>query len=113
MHACELHSAVSPAQSLGLDVRDDANFFKMGPDGHVLTFPIAHGTKLNVVAFRTTSDNWDYDRNTKPSSREAALRDFAGFGKAVTRIIELTEEEPTVVCPNPLSSVFCPSQSQT
>ncbi|KEZ46252.1 Salicylate hydroxylase [Scedosporium apiospermum] len=68
----------------------------MGPDGHVLTFPIAHGTKLNVVAFRTTSDNWDYDRNTKPSSREAALRDFAGFGKAVTRIIELTEEEPTV-----------------
>lgn len=86
---------------------------KMGPDGHVLTFPIAHGTKLNVVAFRTTSKNWDYDRNTKPSSREAALRDFAGFGKAVTRIIELTEEEPTVVCPDALSSTLFHLKPQT
>lgn len=69
----------------------------MGPDGHVLTFPVAHGTKLNVVAFRTTSDKWDSDKNTRSATREEALRDFAGFGRAVTNILRLTEEEPTVV----------------
>ncbi|MBE3044680.1 hypothetical protein IMZ48_19385 [Candidatus Bathyarchaeota archaeon] len=70
---------------------------QMGQDGHVLTFPVAHGTKLNVVAFHTSPDSWNSDYNTKPSSREDALRDFAGFGKAVTNILKLTEEEPTMV----------------
>ena len=70
---------------------------KMGKDGHVLTFPVSHGAKLNVVAFHTSSDDWDNDGNTKVSSREDALQDFAGFGKAVTSILKLTEEEPTVV----------------
>ena len=72
---------------------------KMGQDGHVLTFPVAHGDKLNIVAFHTTPDDWDSEGNTKLSSREDALRDFAGFGKDVTNILKLTEEEPTVVCP--------------
>lgn len=69
----------------------------MGQDGHVLTFPVSHGAKLNIVAFRTSSEAWDSEGNTKVSSREDALRDFAGFGKAVTSILKLTEEEPTVV----------------
>ena len=70
---------------------------QMGQDGHVLTFPVAHGTKLNVVAFHTSPDDWDSDYNTKLSSRKDALRDFAGFGKAVTNVLKLTEEEPTTV----------------
>ena len=70
----------------------------MGQDGHVLTFPVSHGTKLNVVAFRTSPDQWDGEGTTKPSTREAALRDFAGFGKGVTSILNLTEEEPSMVC---------------
>lgn len=70
---------------------------QMGQDGHVLTFPVAYGAKLNIVAFHTSPDNWDGDKNTKVSSREDALRDFAGFGKPVTNILKLTEEEPTVV----------------
>lgn len=69
----------------------------MGPDGHVLTFPIAHGEKLNIVAFRTTSEPWVGEKNTRPSSREDALRDFKDFGKSVKRMFELTEEEPSVV----------------
>ena len=72
----------------------------MGQDGHVLTFPVAHGTKLNVVAFRTTPDEWDGEGTTKPSTREDALRDFAGFGKGVISILKLTEEEPSMVCPH-------------
>lgn len=77
----------------------------MGQDGHVLTFPVSHGTKLNVVAFRTSPDQWDGEGTTKPSTREAALRDFAGYGKGVTSILNLTEEEPSMVCPSCLLRV--------
>lgn len=31
-----------------------ANGLKIGPNGHVLTFPVNHGQTLNIVAFRTT-----------------------------------------------------------
>lgn len=70
---------------------------QMGQDGHVLTFPVSHGAKLNVVAFRTSSDDWDGEGTTKVATREDALRDFADFGKDVTNILKLTEEEPAVV----------------
>lgn len=70
----------------------------MGKGGHVLTFPVDHGRKLNIVAFRTSPTDWeDYSRTTSFASRQDALKDFAGYGSAVTGLLRLTEEQLKVV----------------
>ena len=70
----------------------------MGPDGHVLTFPVNHGQTLNIVAFRTTSDDWpDFHHLTKPGKREDALRDFSEFGSNVKNLLKLTKPDLDVV----------------
>jgi len=70
----------------------------MGPDGHVLTFPVNHGGILNIVAFRTTSDEWpDAQRLTRPATREDLLRDFEGYGPNVMKLLNLTEPNLDVV----------------
>jgi salicylate hydroxylase len=63
----------------------------MGKDRHVLTFPVNHGETLNLVAFVTTPNDWpDYSKSTLPAKREEAIRDFAGFGPNVMKLLELT-----------------------
>lgn len=70
----------------------------MGPDGHVLTFAVNHGEVLNIVAFRTTKEDWpDYQKLTRPAKREDALRDFGGYGANVVNLLKLTEPELDVV----------------
>ncbi|KAI1623077.1 salicylate hydroxylase [Exophiala viscosa] len=66
----------------------------MGRDGHVLTFPVNHGQTLNIVAFRTTSDDWpDFQHLTKPGKREDVLRDFSEFGSNVKNLLRLTKPD--------------------
>ncbi|KIW64865.1 hypothetical protein PV04_07170 [Phialophora macrospora] len=66
----------------------------MGPDGHVLTFPVNHGKTLNIVAFRTTPDDWpDFNRLTRPAKRDDALRDFAEYGSNVIKLLKLTKPD--------------------
>ena len=70
----------------------------MGPSGHMLTFPINHGQIMNVVAFRTTENDWnDSSRLTKPATRKDALRDFDGFGDNVINLLKLAEPELDIV----------------
>ncbi|KAH6656041.1 hypothetical protein BKA67DRAFT_516187 [Truncatella angustata] len=70
------------------------SYMFMGPDGHVLTFPVNGGKQLNIVAFRTTTDDWpDYEHLTRPAKREDALRDFEGFGHNVISLLKLTNED--------------------
>lgn len=70
----------------------------MGPNGHVLTFPVNHGKTLNIVAFRTTPDDWpDFSRLTRAAKREDALRDFAGYGSNVIGLLNLTKPDLDVV----------------
>ena len=70
----------------------------MGPSGHMLTFPINHGQIMNVVAFRSTEDDWsDTSRLTKSASRQDALRDFDGFGDNVMNVLKLAEPELDIV----------------
>jgi salicylate hydroxylase len=70
----------------------------MGPSGHMLTFPINHGQIMNVVAFRTTQNEWpDSARLTKPATREDALKDFDGYGDNVMNVLKLAEPELDVV----------------
>jgi salicylate hydroxylase len=72
----------------------------MGKDGHVLTFQVNHGEKLNVVAFRTDPNEWsDPTKLTKTAHRQDALDDFKGYNSTVTNLLKLTEETLSVVCP--------------
>jgi hypothetical protein len=76
----------------------------------VLTFPIDHGRKLNIVAFHTSADDWDdYERTTKVVSRQDALRDFAGYGPDVLGLLKLTQEQLNVVCPVASPSRYFPT----
>ncbi|KAK4945730.1 hypothetical protein LTR10_015078 [Elasticomyces elasticus] len=66
----------------------------MGLNGHVLTFAVDHGQILNIVAFRTTTEDWpDYNRLTKPAKRDDALRDFSGYGANVTNLLKLCKPD--------------------
>lgn len=70
----------------------------MGPNNHMLTFPVNQGKTLNIVAFHTTPGEWaDYPRLTRSGTRDEALRDFAGYGPNVTNLLKLTDPELAVV----------------
>ena len=79
---------------------------QMGPGAHVLTFLVQHGAFMNVVAFKTNSDDWpDYERLTRQAKREDALRDFEDFGPSIRALLELSKDDIDCVCsPSP---VFC------
>jgi salicylate hydroxylase len=65
----------------------------LGPNGHVLTFPVNHGKTLNIVAFRTTDKPWqNSDKLTAPAHRDDALKDFAGYSNDVLGLLKLTSE---------------------
>jgi salicylate hydroxylase len=67
----------------------------MGPNGHALTFPVSHGTMLNLVAFKTDDKDWPDDKRlTLPATREEIVRDFRGFGPNVDRLIGMINEKP-------------------
>lgn len=67
----------------------------MGPDRHVLTFPVNHGATLNLVAFVTDKKEWPSDEHlTLPATREEALSDFEDFGPNVQKLIRMTKEKP-------------------
>ncbi|KAI7158470.1 salicylate hydroxylase [Hortaea werneckii] len=77
---------------------DNAKNGKMhlGRDGHVLTFPVDHGSMMNVVAFRTTDKDWEHSKLTVPSQKEHVYEDFKDFGPTVKKIIDMLE--PNLDC---------------
>jgi salicylate hydroxylase len=78
---------------LGEDMAANAKMH-LGPDGHILTFPIDKGETMNVVAFTTTKEGWpDLHKSTRAATKQDALNDFAGWGKNVTHILSLLNED--------------------
>lgn len=78
---------------------DNAKNGKMhlGKDGHILTFPVDHGSTMNVVAFRTNDAEWpDAKRLTLPTKKEHVYEDFKDFGPTVQKIIDMLE--PNLDC---------------
>ncbi|KAI7539341.1 salicylate hydroxylase [Hortaea werneckii] len=75
---------------------DNAKNSKMhlGRDGHVLTFPVNHGSMMNVVA--TTEKDWEHSKLTVPSQKEHVYEDFKDFGPTVKKIIDMLE--PNLDC---------------
>lgn len=64
----------------------------------MLTFNVAGGKTMNIVAFRTDPNDWpDHTRLTKSAKREQALKDFEGWGSDVTELLKLTKPDLDVV----------------
>ncbi|PSR97603.1 putative salicylate hydroxylase [Coniella lustricola] len=67
----------------------------LGPNRHVLTFPVDHGKTLNMVAF-ATNDREDWPSSSKltlPTTKAEALDDFREFGQNVKNIIQLAPDK--------------------
>ncbi|KAH0492024.1 hypothetical protein TgHK011_003421 [Trichoderma gracile] len=63
----------------------------IGKGGHVLTFPVANGRVMNVVAFSTTkSGTWEGEW-IKRMEREDLAADFEGFGEECQKIFSLMQ----------------------
>ncbi|KAE8372513.1 FAD/NAD(P)-binding domain-containing protein [Aspergillus bertholletiae] len=66
----------------------------LGTDAHLLTFPVALGSLLNVVAFVTDSDEWPHtDRMTSKGTKAEVASAFASFGPTARAIIDLLPDE--------------------
>ena len=72
------------------DSKTQTRHMYLGPDAHVLTFPVAGGALLNVVAFVTDAEDWHYeDKLTAPAKKSEALDLFAGLNATVRTIMDL------------------------
>lgn len=75
--------------------RTSTRLMHLGPKAHALTFPVAHGKLLNVVAFVTDPNEWKTEDSklTAPATRDEAIRAFSAFSPAVRTIMELLPEQ--------------------
>ncbi|KAK1983792.1 mannitol 1-phosphate dehydrogenase [Colletotrichum cereale] len=62
-----------------------------GRHGHILTFSVAKGKMMNVVAFRST-DEWKSDEWVKSVKKEDMVRDFEGWGDKSRKIIQMMQK---------------------
>ena len=79
--------------ALGQEKTDTRHMY-LGPDAHALTFPVAGGKLLNVVAFVTDPSSWpDGEKFTLPASKTDAVKAFERFNSTVRAIIDMLPEE--------------------
>ncbi|OBT63386.1 hypothetical protein VE03_07258 [Pseudogymnoascus sp. 23342-1-I1] len=60
----------------------------LGDNGHIITFPVAKGNIMNIVAFHGAEGEWEGPW-VKGDQKEGLERDFAGWGAAPSGIIKL------------------------
>ncbi|GME66424.1 MFS general substrate transporter [Neofusicoccum parvum] len=75
--------------------RTSTRLMHLGPNAHALTFPVALGTLLNVVAFVTDPDDWHAPdgKLTAPATKSEAIHGFATFSPVVRTIMDLLPEQ--------------------
>nr|WOL36627.1 FAD monooxygenase [Pseudogymnoascus verrucosus] len=62
----------------------------VGPNAHILHFPVAGQTLMNFVAFVTDPNDWAFEQTMiAPATRAEVQRDFANFGPTVRDITSL------------------------
>jgi salicylate hydroxylase len=76
---------------LGEDMANTRTMY-LGQNGHIITFPVAHGQIMNVVAFHHDFQNWEDEQLVVPTTRTEAQRDFADWGHNAKAIIELLQD---------------------
>lgn len=77
------------------DEKTSTRLMHLGPGAHALTFPIAGGTMMNVVAFVTDPSPWA-EKDGKfvaAATKNEAIDAFAGFGPAVRTIMSLLPDK--------------------
>ncbi|KAK3315838.1 putative monooxygenase [Apodospora peruviana] len=92
---------MSKARAALGEERTAVRVMHLGQDAHALTFPVADGALLNVVAFATDPNPWQTDPEEEeggtkfvaPATRAEAMRAFAAFGPAVKTIMSLLPEK--------------------
>ncbi|TDZ17689.1 6-methylsalicylic acid decarboxylase atA [Colletotrichum orbiculare MAFF 240422] len=75
---------------LGEDMARNSQVY-MGRHGHILTFSIAKGQTMNVVAFRS-ADDWKSDDWVVPVDKEDMVADFAGWSEQARGIIQMMQK---------------------
>lgn len=63
----------------------------MGPGAHVLNFPVAQHTLMNVVAFATVNE-WPHEKMTAPAPREQVMHTYRDWAPAVRTIVSLLSD---------------------
>ncbi len=80
-------------EALG-DAKTQTRHMHLGLNAHALTFPVAGGALLNVVAFVTDPKDWPYkEKFTAPATKSEAVDAFAGFNPAVRAIMDLLPDK--------------------
>lgn len=80
-------------KALGDDIAS-VNAMRSGPHGHILTFNVAGGKIMNVVAFKEDPKEWpDEHKLTLPCKKEDAIADFKGWGTNSEAIMALLEDD--------------------
>lgn len=76
-------------QAIGAEAANNRKMH-LGHGGHVLTFPVAKGSLLTVVAFHSSqSDVWEGSW-IQPLQKESLQRDFVGWGEKVTKLLNVS-----------------------
>ena len=66
----------------------------MGPGAHLLTFPVAEYTLMNVVAFVTDPEDWSAAaKMTATATKDQVIQAFSDWGPAVRAITNLLPDE--------------------
>lgn len=75
--------------------RTKTRLMHLGPNAHALTFPVANGKILNVVAFVTDPGDWiaEDGKLTAPATKSEAIQAFAAFSPVVRGIMDLLPEQ--------------------
>jgi salicylate hydroxylase len=66
------------------------HFAWLGPNGHVICYPIGDGSMLNIFAGRV-SDTWVEESWSVPSSREELIAAYAGWDEALLNMFRRVE----------------------
>lgn len=65
----------------------------IGPGAHILHFPVANQTLMNVVAFASDPNEWEDQKNfLQPATRQEVEKVFAGWGSTVRDMVSLLPE---------------------
>ncbi|KAF4983785.1 hypothetical protein FZEAL_869 [Fusarium zealandicum] len=65
----------------------------MGENMHLTTYPVAHGTICNLVAYRSSTKNWPSETQlTLPAREEIFLEDFKGFRPLLQKLIKMVRD---------------------
>lgn len=67
----------------------------MGPKAHVLNFPVAMHTMINVVAFVDDPNDWPVEEMSVIASREEVTEAFSNWNPAVCALLRLLPDELT------------------